>query len=1097
MAERTVEIKYQVDTAAEGEAQVAALAREIDNLGGNASETKTKADALSQSLRSQENAKAAVDAFQSLNKEVDQLEAKLGRAEVANSKAAAKQKEFADEVLASGPPTKDQADKLATLTAKQDAAQKSVDQLRTALNLKRTALTEVGTGLQKTGIDTTKLGAAEADLSAKIAVTKRALNEQIGALVDTKNQLTGAGQEASRFGATFANLGRQLLGLAGISVSLAGIKSAITSVVSESSRLEGIKDRLGDVFGGAAQGNAVLDRLRQLSKEVPQNLDQLADASVRLKRVGLDPLDGSLQALIDSNSALGRSDADLIPLIDKVADAYAKGKLEQRDIVALQKEGVPVIDLLTAATGKNAEEIERLANAGLLGRDAIKALLDELERKSAGAAAGDMDQFATIVEKAKDRFKDFLAQVGDSGPLQFFKDQLKAGTDEIDRSASSAAALGQTITVVSAGVVFALNTIKASWNIVTAASSTFAAGVVEAFAVVADQIGKLPIPVVAQKFRDAATEMKLVAEDLRESAKADLDDIADAGRGTGQAITGAGAAITTSAQQAAVSQETLKQKVTETGDAATAAGAKQKAAAADALRAAADQVVSLSAALTEADKLGQRFVALQAEGKTAADAVGILFQTAAQSSPQGLLALEVALDDIGRASKDSAQALREGVAAELKKLTDQELVAFQQRTQEALNSVKGFSTDGSTLLREVLREELRRIGIDLQEVRTGVDETSRKFTDAFTAISTNAAATGQEIKLAFTNALSAADTRQELDLLKQQLDGVKVAGFDTAAAIQQIEDRIRSLAGAGKDLAAVNQAFADLGITSRQAFEDAKQRAIDAFAVIRRDGTLAAGDVDRAFAAMADKVLAAAAAAGEYELKNAEAMLKAQTSTGNQSKALDELIAKYDQSGKAASDYGDKAKKAHDDAADAAKKEKAEQDRIDKEFSKRGVLVGSSVPDLLSDDQKKQVADLLAQLQKVQAAYAGNATSIATATNQIIKQIRDIDAAAVQAASGVGRMSTAIQQSTQAAAQNPQLNTGNTVNPFKKPPATPAPTGTPQPAPSSPSPSSPSSGSSSLVINLDGETVFQILVTDENVKRYLIPILQRYLALTR
>lgn len=1102
MGYRKVEIFYSVDSAAEGEAQVAALAKEIDTLGGNASETKQKADALAQSLRAQENAAAAIDAFKSLGSQTTTLATQLDKAEAALQKASAKQKEYASEVLAAGPPTQAQADKLVTLAAKEDAAQKAADRLRATLGDKRKALTEVTGALDRAGIDTNKLGDAEKNLEGGIAVTKRALNEQIGSLVRTKSELDGTAASASRTGGIFADFGKKLLGLAAGYLTLQSVKNGITAIIDAGSKLEGTKDQLSDVFGGVAEGDKALAGLRAIADQVPESLDQIADAGVRLKRVGLDPLDGTLQELIDANSKLGRSNEDLIPLVDKLADAYAKGKLEQKDVVALQKEGVPVLDLLSKATGKSAEELEKLAANGLLGRDAIRQLIAELGKNAVGAAAGDMDQFATATTKAKDKITEFLAKVADAGPLQFLKAQLKGGSDELDRAGESAKGLGTAITGVFAGIVVAANTVKAGFNVVTASLREFFANILDNVALVEDGLSKITFGDVSAGFQKAADETRLVAQGLRDDAKADLDDIADAGRSMGKAISDAADASVAPTQAAAAAQANLKDQTVATGAAATTTAAQIKQASDVQQAAAAAQLVSISSALAKADELGKQFVQLQADGKTAAEAVGILFQTADEKTPQGLIALEVALEDIAGKSAKSAQALRDGLAVELKKLTDDELVAFQQRASQALATVEDLSIKGSTLLREVLREELRRIGVDLQEVRTGVDDTSRKFIDAFAAIAQNAAATGEEIKIAFDKALDTADNRQELQLLKDSLTDVKVAGFDTAGAIKEIDARLRGLQGAGQNLREINQAFADLGITSRQALETAKQKAIEAFGVIRSDGTLAAGDVDRAFTAMADKVLQAAAAAGEYELANAEAMLKAQASTGDQVKALDDLIAKYGESGKAATGAGDaaaaaakKAAEAEAEAAAAAAKaadEKRQAAEDDENFAARGVQIQLDNLDKLDTAGRKHADDLIAQLQRVQVTYAGIPFLLASSTDRILNELQRINTAAGRTTSAMQQLAGAAAGATQAA--NDATAAGQMVRrpgqPASPTPTTPLPTGRPA-APSDGG----GSGGPVLEVKLDSTTILRLLITSENFRRVIVPELQRYLQL--
>jgi hypothetical protein len=81
--------------------------------------------------------------------------------------------------------------------------------------------------------------------------------------------------------------------------------------------------------------------VRDIAADTPQSFEEVAEAAIRLRKQGFDPLDGTLQALIDNNAALDGSQQDLIQTIDTLGKAQLRGQLNMRAFVALQQQGIP------------------------------------------------------------------------------------------------------------------------------------------------------------------------------------------------------------------------------------------------------------------------------------------------------------------------------------------------------------------------------------------------------------------------------------------------------------------------------------------------------------------------------------------------------------------------------------------------------------------------------------------------------------------------------------------------------------------------------------------------------------------------------------
>src|SRR5690606_14422144 len=139
---------------------------------------------------------------------------------------------------------------------------------------------------------------------------------------------------------------------------------------------------------------------------------------------GIDPLNGSLQALIDQNAAAGGSLQDLEGKVLAVGQAWAKQKLQGEEILQLVERGVPVWDLLQKATGKNVEELQKLSAKGELGRSTIAALIPEIGKASDGAANRSLGTLSGLLSQASARWLEFKQQIVAAGLGDYLKQQL-------------------------------------------------------------------------------------------------------------------------------------------------------------------------------------------------------------------------------------------------------------------------------------------------------------------------------------------------------------------------------------------------------------------------------------------------------------------------------------------------------------------------------------------------------------------------------------------------------------------------------------------------------------------------------------------------
>lgn len=283
--------------------------------------------------------------------------------------------------------------------------------------------------------------AAKLDEQAKLRGV-RASAAAAAALDGYRAKVKGATADTRALGAASQGTSGLLSRLAGVAAGLGaafsvrGITNVVKDILGIGDAAERTRRALGELYGSQSQGNRVFEEVRKLARANGQEFEGLLDAARRLKAFGLEPLDGTLQGLVDLNARLGGSQERLEGIITAVSQAWAKQKLQQEEVNQLAERGVNAWDLLSKATGKSVAELQKLSSAGKLGRDEIKLLLDEIAKSAQGSAAKNLDTLSSKVLGLRDRIKQFFLQIAESGSLKFFKDQLDSVLAKIDQAAS-------------------------------------------------------------------------------------------------------------------------------------------------------------------------------------------------------------------------------------------------------------------------------------------------------------------------------------------------------------------------------------------------------------------------------------------------------------------------------------------------------------------------------------------------------------------------------------------------------------------------------------------------------------------------------------
>ncbi len=316
-----------------------------------------------------------------------------------------------------------------TLQRRLDSARKAVVSANQSYHAQRQKLAELRKSLGQTGLSNRQLAQQQERVARELQETSAAFQKASNRAKEASRSFRRSGlknvsKDAQQASSGIARLTRRFAGLVAAGAGLYTIKRGIESILTTGDKFERLSVQLEAIMGSMVEGERALAWIKDFTRNTPFQLEEVSEAFVRLKAFGLDPMNGSMQAIVDQASKLGGGMERLNGITLAVGQAWAKQKLQGEEILQLVERGVPVWELLEKATGKNVQELQKLSSAGKLGRDTIALLIAEIGKSAEGAAAKNMSLLSGYVSNLKDGWQQFLATIADSGALEYTKNLL-------------------------------------------------------------------------------------------------------------------------------------------------------------------------------------------------------------------------------------------------------------------------------------------------------------------------------------------------------------------------------------------------------------------------------------------------------------------------------------------------------------------------------------------------------------------------------------------------------------------------------------------------------------------------------------------------
>lgn len=692
--------------------------------------------------------------------------------------------------------------------------------------------------VRESGISGPEQQQAISAFQAKLAALKAEAHGVAPAADNAAAGVRDLGREAESMGGMVGGAARQLVAMAGAIVGLQGASNLAKDVISTGAAFETLESRLTSLLGSSDKARDAFSQIKELARSTPFEVAGLTEAYVKLTAFGLQPSMAQMQAIADTAATLGGGTEALSRVTLALGQAWAKSKLQGDEILQLAEAGVPVWDLLAQATGRNVAELQKMSEAGTLGRSVILKLIDALGQENIGASAKLMATFNGAVANAKDALAEFYDMIAKSGVLEYLTDQLRDLLAEFDRMKDTgelqaqAKAIADGFVKTAEGVKTAVEAIAAMSGVIKLAVEGYVAWRVA---------GMTLIPMLGG-VGTAAAAAAVETRALGASAGAAAGSFGLLGNAL-RLLKGA-ALVGIVTEVASLGMEFFKAK---------AAAEEADRVIRDMLKpvplngpAAEFQLVETKAALArvKTEELAAAFYQAAEQGKGAGEALKSALAEVKVDSPEGIGEILRGLDQIQGSARATGEEIRTGLVERLKALTAGELADFATMAEIAFNRGKLSADQFAFAIDTQLDAALLKAGVSATTAADGMTSKFRESADNVSLITEQLdtlRARGVDTDRVFidliTKTIGQAGTRREFDFLADQVQ--KFA--DKAGLAQSEVDRLLTLIqqktdGSQPGINSLAEAFGRLGMKSREALKQTEDSAREAFEYIRNNG---------------------------------------------------------------------------------------------------------------------------------------------------------------------------------------------------------------------------------------------------------------------
>lgn len=874
MSNQDLKLALEIAAKVSGRNDISSMTKEISNIGPVSEAVSQEAKALVEKLDELGTKRELIDNF-------NQSAAALRLLELATAASKAKLDALKQSENTTGMEASQFAEKEKLLTAE-------VKQLESQLVKQAATHTKIDTALRQNNINTSNLSAEYKHLQSEI-------NQTVSKAAELGQRFTGVSTSAGTLGSHVSDLTSRFIALAGTYFGINKITESIKEMFSQGDKAELLQNQMNAVMGSIEKGKEATAWIQQFAKDTPLQVDQVTEAFTTLKAFGLDPMDGTLQGVVDESYKLGKGFEGVQRVSLALGQAWAKQKLQGEEIMQLVEAGVPVWDLLAKATGKNTQELSKLSEQGALGRDVIKQLMDEMAKGASGAAAANMSTLSGLISNATDNLDDFYRRIASSGALEWLKHQIA----DLNAKFDSMAADGS-LKKLAQGISSAIQDTGSAVVDFSKAISKYGAEIKlmgEIWLALKISKWESGISSITAKFISLSAATKTTNTDLTATGAAStvasvgITRMGTAGRVAAVGLNLVKSALTAFLPIAAIElvlymadatmkwyDSTVKLKESlrlqnETSDALKARLAEisqqtgititsmdqfdeliknnaihfdeatktyKKGPAplkdvGDAAAEAAKKNLILSGSLVD---LTSKFQGVKPGTDAAKTAVKASFDEMDLTSKASIGNVIRQLDELQKSNKITSADFRDGLGKTLNELSADQLQQFKKAIDGVSNNLTDTGKKAKETGEQIHKELFSRLGLDLDEMRNGVTKSGAETISVFNQIATSGENSSAEIRAAFNKAVDSAKTKEEAQKLISIFQSAgrsgAVAGNDMAAGLDHAKTKVSELSDKINGIA---DAYHQAGVKSTADLQDAVATHKAAYEQITAAGT--------------------------------------------------------------------------------------------------------------------------------------------------------------------------------------------------------------------------------------------------------------------
>ena len=232
---------------------------------------------------------------------------------------------------------------------------------------------------------------------------------------------------------SFNEVIRQGTALFGAYLGFQGLKNTFSSIFSANTTFERLSASLKTVTGSTKAAQEAFTLIEKFAINTPYQLNEIVEAFIRLKALGLDPSEEALTSYGNTASAFSKN---MIDFVEAVADATV-GEFER-----LKSFGIKANTLtdevkftfagVTTSVKKNAADIEKY----------LRSLGDV---NFAGAMDEQMKTMNGVLSNIEDSFEKIYRQIGQSGLNEALKSTFTQFNELVESGGGAADTIGKTL----------------------------------------------------------------------------------------------------------------------------------------------------------------------------------------------------------------------------------------------------------------------------------------------------------------------------------------------------------------------------------------------------------------------------------------------------------------------------------------------------------------------------------------------------------------------------------------------------------------------------------------------------------------------------